>query len=222
MGVPYLRGNGTSATEQARQSAVLKVVETGPSNAENGTTRFRPARVTNEEQRPREHLSRDEVLTLCKAARRNRHGTRDAAAIWLAFNHGLRVSELCGLRWQDIQWQERRIMVRRLKGSQSGEHPLTEQDKRFLGPLRQAGLRPSDRVFGMEPAAFRRMLYRLKLSPELAALKVHPHMLRHACGFDLVGRADLQARAAFMGHKRMENTVRYSRLAPEQFEGLRP
>src|SRR4051812_25501255 len=56
----------------------------------------------------------------------------------------------------------------------------------------------------------------------LTALKVHPHMLRHACGFDLVGRADLQARAAFMGHKRLENTVRYSKLDPSQFEGLRP
>jgi integrase len=162
------------------------------------------------------------VLALCKAARRNRNGTRDAAAIWIAFNHGLRISELCDLRWSDVQWQERRILVRRLKGSQSGEHPLTEQDKRFLGPLRKPRLRPSDRVFGMEPAAFRRMLYRLKLPPELAALRIHPHMLRHACGFDLVGRADLQARAAFMGHKRLENTVRYSRLAPEQFEGLRP
>ena len=106
--------------------------------------------------------------------------------------------------------------------SDSGEHPLTEQDKRFLGPLRKPGLRSSDRVFGMDAAAFRRMLYRLKLPPDLAALRIHPHMLRHACGFDLVGRADLQARAAFMGHKRLENTVRYSKLAPEQFEGLRP
>ena len=41
------------------------------------------------QRRPREHLSRDEVLTLCKSARKNRHGTRDAAAIWIAFNHGL-------------------------------------------------------------------------------------------------------------------------------------
>ena len=222
MTVPSLRYNGTVTAKQARQTATHRPTGTPASNAENGTNRFRPRRLTNEERRPREHLSRDEVLALCKAARRNRNGTRDAAAIWIAFNHGLRVSELCGLRWHDIQWQERRIMVRRLKGSQSGEHPLTEQDKRFLGPLRQAGLRPSDRVFGMEPAAFRRMLYRPKLPPELAALKPHPHMLRHACGFDLVGRADLQARAAFMGHKRMENTVRYSKLAPEQFEGLRP
>jgi len=203
----------------SKTAALRLVTDTTPS-AENGTKR--PMRVTNEERRPREHLSRDEVLMLCKAARQNRHGARDAAAIWLAFNHGLRVSELCDLRWSDVQWEERRLMVRRLKGSQSGEHPLTEQDKRFLGPLRQKGLRPADRVFGLTAAGFRKMLARLGLPPELAALKPHPHMLRHACGFDMVGRADLQARAAFMGHKRLENTVRYSHLNPDQFDGLRP
>ena len=53
-----------------------------------------------------------------------------AAAIWLAFNHGLRVSELCDLRWGDLRWDERTLMVRRLKGSASGEHPLTEHKAR--------------------------------------------------------------------------------------------
>jgi type 1 fimbriae regulatory protein FimB/type 1 fimbriae regulatory protein FimE len=158
---------------------------------------------------------------LIKAARRNRHGARDAAAIWIAFNHGLRVSELVDLRWGDVRWAERKIMVRRLKGSRSGEHPLTEADKRVLGPLRGKGLRASDTVFGITAAGFRKMLERLELPEELAALDIHPHMLRHACGYDMVGRADLQARAAFMGHVRLENTVRYSHLDAEQFEGLR-
>src|SRR5438045_4840690 len=220
MSVPFPRSNGTNARMKPRRSAVLDVIGTAAPNAENGT-KFRPQRLTNEERRPREHLSGDEVLVLCKAAKTNRNGARDAAAIWIAFNHGLRISELCDLRWSDIQWQERRVLVRRLKGSQTGEHPLTEQDKRFLGPLRVPGLRPTDRVFGLEPAAFRKMLSRLELPPELAALKVHPHMLRHACGFDMVGRADLQVRAAYLGHKRLENTVRYSKLDPGQFEGLR-
>jgi integrase len=215
--------NGSSDARDARPSTVLRLLKPASPNAENGSIeRFRPVRRRNEDRRPREHLSRDEVMVLCKSARANRNGQRDAAAIWLAFNHGLRVTELCDLRWSDIAWQERRIMVRRLKGSQSGEHPFTEQDKRFLGPLRKPGQRPGDRVFGLQPAGFRRMLYRLKLPPELDALKIHPHMLRHACGFDLVGRAELQARAAFMGHKRLENTVKYSRLDPGQFEGLRP
>ena len=51
-------------------------------------------------------------------------------------------------------------------------------------------------------AGFRKMLARLELPAELVALAIHPHMLRHACGYDMVGRADLQARAAFMGHKK--------------------
>ena len=202
-----------------RQAVVLRVVETASPNAESGTSP-RKGR-TNADYRPREHLSRDEVKHLCKAARENRNGARDAAAIWLAFNHGLRVTELCELRWSDINWQERRIMVRRLKGSQSGEHPLTESDKRFLGPLRKQPHRPGDRVFGLTSEGFRKMVRRLDLPPELEALRPHPHMLRHACGFDLVGRADLQARAAFLGHKRLEHTIRYSALSPDAFEGLR-
>src|ERR1041384_113934 len=214
-----MRGYGPNEDKDMRQTAALRLVEPATQNAVNGTKP--PSRMRNADRRPREHLSRDEVMVLIKVARANRQGARDAAAIWIAFNHGLRVSELCDLRWNDIAWSERRMMVRRLKGSQSGEHPLTEADKRFLGPLRVKGLRPADRVFGLEPAAFRKMLYRLELPDDLAALRVHPHMLRHACGFDLVGRADLQARAAFLGHKRLENTVRYSRLDPGQFEGLR-
>ena|SRR5947208_3468678 len=102
MTVPSLRYNGTVTAKQARQTATHRPTGTPASNAENGTNRFRPRRLTNEERRPREHLSRDEVLALCKAARRNRNGTRDAAAIWIAFNHGLRISELCDLRWSDV------------------------------------------------------------------------------------------------------------------------
>jgi site-specific recombinase XerD len=113
--------------------------------------------------------------------------------------------------------------VRRLKGSQSGQQPLTEQDKRFLGPLRGKGQRPSDRVFGVTAAAYRKMLARLDLPADLAALAIHPHMFRHACGYDLVVRGvELQVRAAYAGHKRLENTVRYSHLNANAFEGVAP
>src|SRR2546423_3991403 len=139
MSGPFPRRNGTNARMKVRQTAVLHVVGTAAPNAENGTTRFRPRRVTNEERRPREHLSRQEVLVLCKAAKKNRKGARDAAAIWISFNHGLRVSELCDLRWQDIQWQERRMLVRRLQGSPTGGHPPTRPGQSLLGPVRTAG-----------------------------------------------------------------------------------
>ena len=217
--VPILRAHGTNDQLQARQTAALRVVSNEPQMPKMGQTP--PRRVANAKLRAREHLSRDEVLTLIKAARGNRYGARDAAAIWICFNHGLRASELVDLRWADVRWDERKLMIRRLKGSRSGEHILTELDKRALGPLRAKGQRPTDTVFGITTVGFRKMLTRLRLPAELAALDIHPHMLRHACGYDLVGRADLQARAAFLGHVRLENTVRYSHLDPDQFEGLR-
>jgi type 1 fimbriae regulatory protein FimB len=217
--VPFPRTNGTSDDRRVRETAALRVVSNDRQTPIMGQTP--PRRVANAELRAREHLSRDEVMQLVKTARGNRHGTRDAGAIWICFNHGLRVGELCDLRWGDVRWDERKLMIRRLKGSRSGEHILTEQDKRALGPLRARGQRPSDTVFGLTAAGFRKMLARLDLPPELSELGIHPHMLRHSCGYDLVGRADLQVRAAYLGHVRLENTVKYSYLDADQFEGLR-
>jgi type 1 fimbriae regulatory protein FimB/type 1 fimbriae regulatory protein FimE len=206
---------------------VLRLVTTTPDDV-NGTVP--PRRVSNADRRPREHLSQDEVKALMKAARvQSRYPDRDAAAIWLAYNHGLRVSELVALRWGDVRWPERKLTVHRLKGSRSGEHDLTETDLRMLGPLRKgrAG-RPADHVFidergaAMTAAGFRKMLSRLSLPDDLAALAVHPHMLRHACGYDLAGRdGDIHKTASFLGHRRIDTTMRYRHLDAAQFTGLR-
>src|SRR5205085_2199731 len=122
---PFVACNGPNPMAGPRQAAGLRLVETPAPNAENGSEWFRPVRVTNEERRPREHLLRDEVLILCKAARANRNGARDAAAVWIAFNHGLRVGELCDLRWSDIAWQERRIMVRRSRANSPSQSRIS-------------------------------------------------------------------------------------------------
>jgi integrase len=217
--VPFPRTNGTIIELHPRETAAFQASSSAAQMLKTGQTP--PRRVANADLRAREHLSRDEVMALIKIARGNRYGARDAAAIWFAFNHALRVGELVDLRWLDIRWDERKIMVRRLKGSRSGEHILTERDKRALGPLRAKGQRPSDTVFGITAVGFRKMLARLALPPEMEGLDIHPHMLRHSAGYDMVGRADLQVRAAFMGHKRVENTVKYSHLDAGQFEGLR-
>jgi integrase len=57
-----------------------------------------PQRRPNGELRTREHLTEREVERLIEAAKGNRHGHRDATMILLAFRHGLRASELVGLR----------------------------------------------------------------------------------------------------------------------------
>jgi integrase len=61
------------------------------------------------------------LLTALKA---NRHGHRDWLIGLLIYRHGLRVSEACDLRWDDIDLAKRTIAVRRLKGSTDSVHYL--------------------------------------------------------------------------------------------------
>ena len=76
------------------------------------------ANVTVRESRPREYLTEREVDRLIEAAKGNRQGHRDATAILIAYRHGLRASELVGLRWDDIDFTTGRLHVRRAKGAQ--------------------------------------------------------------------------------------------------------
>jgi site-specific recombinase XerD len=52
-------------------------------------------------------------------------------------------------------------------------------------------------------------------------IKVHPHMLRHACGFKLANDGvDTRALQAYLGHRNIQHTVRYTELAPTRFKGF--
>jgi integrase len=73
---------------------------------------------------PRDYLTEREIEKLMDAARENRWGHRDATAILLAYRHGLRASELVGLRWDDIDWQTSTLHVRRSKGGIGTRQPL--------------------------------------------------------------------------------------------------
>jgi site-specific recombinase XerD len=47
---------------------------------------------------------------------------------------------------------------------------------------------------------------------------VHPHMLRHGCGYALANAGhDTRALQAYLGHKNIQHTVRYTELAPDRF-----
>jgi integrase len=85
-------------------------------------------RKPNEVYRVREHLTEDEVAKLLVALKGNRHGHRDWLIGLLIYRHGLRVSETCDLRWDDISLAKRTITVRRLKGSDDSTHYL-ERDE---------------------------------------------------------------------------------------------
>lgn len=57
------------------------------------------------EPRLRDYLTRDEVAALLRSSKKSRHSARNYAMILLAYRHGLRASEVTGLRWSDVNLQ---------------------------------------------------------------------------------------------------------------------
>jgi type 1 fimbriae regulatory protein FimB/type 1 fimbriae regulatory protein FimE len=182
-----------------------------------------PTRRPNAELRTREHLTQNEVERLIDAAKHNRHGHRDATMILIAYRHGLRASELTDLRWDQVDFNHAVLHVRRVKAGTPATHPLTGLEMRGLRRLQREN-EPSPYVFVSErgapfsTAGFARMLER---AAEGIEIKVHPHMLRHACGFKLANDGvDTRALQAYLGHKNIQHTVRYTELAPTRFKGF--
>jgi len=192
---------------------------TAPSTVKRTVLR---GRLPNTHYRTREYLTEREVQRLMKAAGDNRHGHRDATMVLLAFRHGLRASELCALRWDQVDLVHGRLHVSRLKNSMPSLHPLTGTELRALRRLRREQepgryVFLSERGAPMSAAGFRRMIERLGKAAKIP-FKVHPHMLRHATGFKLANQGvDTRSLQQYLGHKNIQHTVRYTELSPERF-----
>jgi integrase len=192
-------------------------------NTENRTVT--PRRATNAELRTREHLTIDEVERLIEAAKGNRYAHRDALMLLLAFRHGLRAGEVCDLRWDQVDFKAATLHVRRLKNGTSSTHPLTGRELRALRRhQRESAKSPfvfvSERGAPLSPAGFSRMVERAATAAGLE-IKAHAHMLRHACGYKLANDGiDTRALQAYLGHRNIQNTTRYTSLAPDRFKGF--
>jgi integrase len=183
-----------------------------------------PKKIPNLQQRSREHLFPDEVEAMISAARHvGRHPLRDSTLILLAYRHGLRVSELIALRWEQVDFSSGTIYINRLKNGVSSTHPLRGPELRALRQLQReyphsTYLFVSERGAVMAAATARGIIERAGEEAGLS-LSVHPHMLRHACGFYLASKGhDTRAIQAYLGHKNIQHTVRYTELSPKRFK----
>ena len=111
----------------------------------NATSRSK-GRQRNDAYRVREHLTEAEMDRLLDALRRNRHAHRDWLVGLVIYRHGLRVSEVCDLRWDDIDLRKRTIIVRRLKGSTDSVHYLERDEVNGLKLLQRQ--QRADRIKG--------------------------------------------------------------------------
>ena len=190
-------------------------------STENRTVR--PIRRKNADLRTREYLTPDEVEKLIAAAKRNRSGHRDATMILVAYRHGLRASELVGLEWSQVDFAGGNLHVSRVKNGSPSVHPIQGDELRALRKLQRESATSryvfvSERGSPFTTAGFARMIERAAAVAGLG-IKAHPHMLRHACGFKLANDGhDTRALQAYLGHKNIQHTVRYTELAPDRFK----
>jgi len=208
-----MRNNAKTPTPAAPPTSVLQTVRSG--------------RPLNTQRRTREYLTPKEVELLVGAAKQRgrRYGLRDATMISVAYRHGLRVSELCALKWDQIDFGASKMHVRRLKNGMHSVHLIGGAELRALRALRREDIN-SPFVFMTERGApmtrdgFLKLITRLGTTADFP-FPIHPHMLRHATGFKLANDGqDTRALQHYLGHKNIMHTVRYTELSPERFKNF--
>ena len=167
-------------------------------------------------------LTPAETLAVLKAARER--STRDWAMILLAYRHGLRASEVCGLKLADVDLKAGSIFVRRLKGSlqttqplyQHRGQPLLDETTAIKGWLRKRPADGSDYLFTSQKGGklnrtqFFRNFQTITESAGLPIEKRHPHVLKHSLASHLVaGNVNLALVRQALGHRSIRSTMAY-------------
>jgi type 1 fimbriae regulatory protein FimB len=177
------------------------------------------------------HLTGLEVERLLAAAKDSRNETRDRCLVLITFRHGLRVSEACRLKLDQVDPESRVIRVVRLKRGLSTTHPLRVDELRTINAWLKvrASTKVPTNVKTFFVSGQRKPLHRSTVNLLLgkystaASLPLHarPHMLRHSCGFALADQgADTRLIQDYLGHRNIQHTVRYTASNPARFQRL--
>ncbi|WP_138506738.1 tyrosine-type recombinase/integrase [Nostoc sp. PA-18-2419] len=184
-------------------------------------------RPKNEDVRPREHLRPEEVERLIAAAKTvGRHKQRDELLLLMMFRHGLRVSEAIALRWSDIDWEAATIYIRRMKRGNPSTHPIYPDELRMLRSFKKQTKDKTPWIFMSErgaPITDDTVRIIISRAGEIAEFDfpLHPHMLRHSCGYALAAKGtDTRRIQDYLGHNNINHTVKYTQLSPNKFDGL--
>lgn len=147
---------------------------------------------------------------------------RDKAIVLLSFEHGLRCTELCRLRWENVDLDRKEIFISRVKNGGSCNHPLSKEAVRLLKSFKRTSLH--EWIFkgfkgeNLSESAVRKICDRLS---KLSGVKFHHHCLRHSCGHH---RAELGTDPLtlqrYLGHRNPNSTQVYIEGAGYQFKNL--
>ncbi|EGE2291608.1 tyrosine-type recombinase/integrase [Escherichia coli] len=177
----------------------------------------------------RKYLTRNEWIKFFCAIDDTRNEIRDKAMLHMAYMHGLRVSELINLKITDLDMNEKIVFIHRLKNGLSTTHPLQPKTVELL----QAWLKVRPRYLKKNQTDYlflsthsskisRQWFYRLCRNLGRCAgldINVHPHMLRHACGYELANQGlDTRLIQDYLGHRNIQHTVLYTASNVSRFQ----
>ncbi len=174
----------------------------------------------------RDYLTPDEMEKLINGAKKGgRYPHRDYTLLLVMYRHGLRVGEAVGLTWKDVNFTTKHLYVRRLKKGAPSNQPIYGDEVRALRQLQRdwsdsPWVFPSERKAPLTTRTVRDIVTRAASLSGLG-FSVHPHMIRHSTGFYLASKGyDTRKIQDYLGHRQIQHTVRYTQLAPGQFEGF--
>jgi integrase len=175
------------------------------------------------------HLEPTEVLSVLRAAKAK--GNREWGMILVAYKHGMRASEVCNLRLDDLDMRNGSIVIERLKGSlhttqavteHRGE-PLLNEFKALRAWLGERTADGSDFLFTsqkggrLDRSQFFRLFRAIAAQAGIPAEKRHPHVLKHSIASHLVSaNVNLALVKQQLGHKSIGSTIRYVAMSDQQ------
>ncbi|HCM6134560.1 TPA: tyrosine-type recombinase/integrase [Klebsiella aerogenes] len=184
----------------------------------------------NSDIKKRNFLTQNEIESLLNAANSGPHAARNYCLTLLCFIHGFRASEICRLRISDIDLRSKCIYIHRLKKGFSTTHPLLNKEiqalKRWLDIRDEYPQSTSEWLFLSRkgnPLSRQQFYQIISASGDQAGLplEIHPHMLRHSCGFALANMGiDTRLIQDYLGHRNNRHTVWYTASNAGRFYGI--
>lgn len=227
-------GANTARTRNLRLTAIrsfMKYVEYEVPSALEQARRIRAISNKRIEERLVNHLTKEEMRAILDAPDpTKRRGIRDQAMLYLGFAAGLRVSELVGLRLDDMELEGPypSILVRG-KGRRQRRLPLWKEATRALrawlavrGEARVPEVFLNGRGAALTCSGFTYIVKKYvhvatPQSPGLSDKTVSPHVLRHTCAINsLQATRDIRKVALWLGHSSLKSTEIYLRADPTE------
>ncbi len=188
----------------------------------------------SKKRRPRgEHLTKAEIGYLMESARNlGRHSDRDAAIIFVAFVHALRVNELADLKLEQYDFRTGRVHILRSKKSKDSFHTIDPDEKKMIrkvvGERRTGLVFVTERGEGFDHSTLHKIVARAgrlavdEKGEPVFNFPVHFHMLRHACGYWLNEQgAKFREIQEWMGHVNGRHTELYTANSPDAFKSFK-